>query len=791
MSQKQMNEINDLRGCLRDPIVERDDEKRRFVLRRVIALMTTGVDTSPLFAEIVLALSTTDTVSKKLIYFYLTANSDKNIDMALMTVNTFVKECSDPSPVVRGLALRSLSLLQLPQLLDFFVPVLDKGLQDSAPYVRQVAVMCSMRVYILSPQVFRQQNYYNTLQMLLRDNDTQVCFNAVSVLLEITKIESENTAKGDLPLLHEPFIVQKPLLYYLINRIPVMSEWQRCQVMRLILQYNPSTEEEIFNIMNVLEPRLYGNNSGLILACCSVFLHLTENFPNVYRQVYERIRQPLLALVTATVNVEASYAALCHVKLLVKRHPLVFRHHYKSFFANWGEPSYITAVKIDILVLIADARSVTAILEEFRYYSEDRRNRYTTVKSIEGICKIGVRLPELASKVIEYFIAFLDLESPFMRGVTLTVSKDFFRAHRQYDVIAPFVSKLLSLFSDLHFADDASRIAFVWILGEFGEHIDDAPYILEALCANLSKESTAFRLQMLTSATTLFFKRPPEMQPFLGQLFDTLLSDYTNADVLDRALFYYRLLRENPFLAAKVIYEPKQSISLFAEDEDTQLADKLFEEFDTFSVIYGVQSREFTAPSLLLRDLEEAGEGEESEDDEDDDASDGGDEVHTTASSSYASALQRSGTGPVAEPVRLPTTRSASMLDHMLAMDESSGASLCLRNDVEITTDEFQLNWDSLGEAPSFGVQLKKNNTDALEDALEDRQIYTLASGSQGDKQKYYMYAMVRGEARAHGYILLELIYDPETGYANVTLKCNPKYRSVSLELLHDILATL
>jgi hypothetical protein len=50
------------------------------------------------------------------------------------------------------------------------------------------------------------------------------------------------------------------------------------------------------------------------------------------------------------------------------------------------------------------------------------------------------------------------------------------------------------------------------------------------------------RLQLLTAAMKLFFKRPPETRPLLGRLLSIAVADASHVDVHDRALFYYRLL---------------------------------------------------------------------------------------------------------------------------------------------------------------------------------------------------------------------------------------------------------
>ena len=52
----------------------------------------------------------------------------------------------------------------------------------------------------------------------------------------------------------------------------------------------------------------------------------------------------------------------------------------------------------------------------------------------------------------------------------------------------------------------------MWILGEFGDLIEDSPYILEKIIED-NKEFNSMKLSsmILTSLVKLFFKRAPEV----------------------------------------------------------------------------------------------------------------------------------------------------------------------------------------------------------------------------------------------------------------------------------------
>ena len=82
---------------------------------------------------------------------------------------------------------------------------------------------------------------------------------------------------------------------------------------------------------------------------------------------------------------------------------------------------------------------------------------------------------------------------------------------RKYPDRAPSV--IPSLHRTLKRMDTSTgKAAVIWMLGEFGHLIDDAPYILEPLIDSLGsgeEESTAVRCELLTATVKLFFKRPP------------------------------------------------------------------------------------------------------------------------------------------------------------------------------------------------------------------------------------------------------------------------------------------
>lgn len=72
-----------------------------------------------------------------------------------------------------------------------------------------------------------------------------------------------------------------------------------------------------------------------------------------YVKVYERIKAPLLTLVSSG-SPEQSYAVLSHLHLLVMRAPYIFSSDYKHFYCQYNEPSYVKRLKLEMLTAVAN-----------------------------------------------------------------------------------------------------------------------------------------------------------------------------------------------------------------------------------------------------------------------------------------------------------------------------------------------------------------------------------------------------------------------------------------------------
>lgn len=162
--------------------------------------------------------------------------------------------------------------------------------------------------------------------------------------------------------------------------------------------------------------------------------------------------------------------------------------------------------------------------------------------------------------------------------------------------VIPAIRKCLQ-----HIDEPSGKAATIWMIGEYGHLIDESPYLLEPLIDDADTATDPDVLtELLTAATKLFFKRPPEMQKMLGRLFDTLLADGVPVRVHDKALLYYRLLSRDVRAAGQIISGDKTPVREYLEDRPSKLQSQVLNEFNTLSVIYGKPAEQFVPESYRV-----------------------------------------------------------------------------------------------------------------------------------------------------------------------------------------------
>ncbi|XP_073285321.1 beta-adaptin-like protein A [Primulina huaijiensis] len=582
-------EVSDLKLQLRQLAGSRapgTDDTKRDLFKKVISYMTIGIDVSSVFSEMVMCSATSDIVLKKMCYLYVGNYAKHNPDLALLTINFLQRDCKDEDPMIRGLALRSLCSLGVANLVEYLVGPLGNGLKDGNSYVRMVAAVGVLKLYHISASTCVDADFPALLNhLMLKDKDAQVVANCLTSLQEIWGLEASTSEEAAR---EREALFSKPVVYYFLNRIKEFSEWAQCIVLELVAKYVPAESEEIFDVMNLLEDRLQHANGAVVLATIKVFLHMTLSMTDVHQQVYERIKAPLLTLVSSG-SPEQSYAVLSHLHLLVMRASFIFCSDYKHFYCQYNEPFYVKKLKLEMLTAVANESNTYEIVTELCEYVANVDIPMAR-ESIRAVGKIALQQYDV-NAIVDRLLQFLEMEKEHVTAETLVLVKDLLRKYPQWshDCIA-----VVGNISSKNVQEPKAKAALIWMLGEYAQDMQDAPYVLESLIENWDEEHSAeVRLHLLTAVMKCFLRRPPETRQAIGAALAAGLADF-HQDVHDRALFYYRLLQYNVSVAERVVNPPKQAVSAFADTQSSETKDRIFDEFNSLSVVYQKPSYMFT-----------------------------------------------------------------------------------------------------------------------------------------------------------------------------------------------------
>jgi vesicle coat complex subunit len=97
------------------------------------------------------------------------------------------QDCNDLNPLIRALAIRTMSYIPLPVIIEALLDPLRHCLKDKDPYVRKTAAICVAKLYVQDPKTVELHGFINMLRDLLADSNPTVVANAVAALTELSE----------------------------------------------------------------------------------------------------------------------------------------------------------------------------------------------------------------------------------------------------------------------------------------------------------------------------------------------------------------------------------------------------------------------------------------------------------------------------------------------------------------------------------------------------------------------------------------------------------------------------
>ncbi|CAF2027244.1 unnamed protein product [Brassica napus] len=588
---------------LKEELNSQYKDKRKDAVKKVIAAMTVGKDVSSLFTDVLNCMQTENLELKKLVYLYLINYAKSQPDLAILAVNTFVKDSQDPNPLIRALAVRTMGCIRVDKITEYLCDPLQKCLKDDDPYVRKTAAVCVAKLFDINAELVEDRGFLEALKDLISDNNPMVVANAVAALAEIQD-------KSASPI----FEINSVTLTKLLTALNECTEWGQVFILDSLSRYKAADPREAENIVERVTPRLQHANCAVVLSAVKMILQQMEliTSTDVIRNLCKKMASPLVTLLSA--EPEIQYVALRNINLIVQKRPTILAHEIKVvFFCKYNDPIYVKMEKLEIMIKLASDRNIDqVVLLEFKEYATEVDVDFVR-KAVRAIGRCAIKLERAAERCISVLLELIKIKVNYVVQEAIIVIKDIFRRYPN-----TYESIIATLCESLDTLDEPeAKASMIWIIGEYAERIDNADELLESFLENFPEEPAQVQLQLLTATVKLFLKKPTEgPQQMIQVVLNNATVETDNPDLRDRAYIYWRLLSTDPEAAKDVVLAEKPVITDDSNQLEPSLLDELLANISTLSSVYHKPPEAFVTrlkPTVQKTEDEDYVEGGETE----------------------------------------------------------------------------------------------------------------------------------------------------------------------------------
>ncbi|CAO1627614.1 unnamed protein product [Sympodiomycopsis kandeliae] len=573
----QRTKLQELRA---DLISEKKDKgwlRKKTTLKKIIANATMGNDMSGLFNEVVDCMGIQVLDIKKMVYLYLINYGRAKANLVSNAIPGFLSDCNDRNPLIRGLAIRTMSYISVPSILSALIDPLRHSLKDSDPYVRKTAAICVAKLYMHDKKLVEKQGFIASLRDLLADANPTVVANAVASLGEISERSENIQLKLNLTIASK-----------LVSALPECSEWGQTYILESLMFFVPINYADAEILAERIAVRLQHTNSAVVLTSTKVILYLMNYIASAEfkESLCKKLSGPLVTLLSS--GPEVQYVALRNILLVIQRRPIVLQNEVKVFFCKYNDPIYVKMAKLEIIYRLANERNVEQVLAELREYATEVDVDFVR-KAVRSIGRLALKITSFSDRCVSVLVSLINTKVNYVVQEAIVVIKDIFRKYpNQYEsVIATLCENLDSL------DEPEARAAMVWIIGQYADRIENSDELLEDFLFTFLEEPTEVQLALLTATVKLFLKRPTVGGELVPKVLKWATEDVENPDVRDRGFMYWRLLSTDPSAARDIVLVEKPAISTESDRMDRHLLDQLLLHGASLASIFHRQPQTF------------------------------------------------------------------------------------------------------------------------------------------------------------------------------------------------------
>merc|ERR1719460_2895201 len=402
-------------------------------MKWLLAMMSKGRDASEFFSDVVKNVVAKSVEVKKMVYMYLSHYCDFNHqcrELALLSINSFQKDLAASNQLVRAMALRVMTSIRVPDVIQIQLLAVKKCAGDSSPYVRKCAANAIAKLVSLSDGA-EQESCDQFVATLLNDTSPMVLGSAVTAFAEVCP---------------QNWAIFHPNYRKLCQLLADCDEWAQITILGVLARYlrtqftdpaledyhklalepqrvvrrkvkkafysddedeseeevivedpwdddGPALEDDHKLALTSSLPLLKSRNSGVVLAVCSLHYHCGA--PS--NEEREKIGRALVRILRN--RPEIQYVVLKSIAVMASERPQMFAPFYATFFVKGTDAKFNREIKLEILVRLATPDSVEEILRELQTYCRGTEKDFVC-DACTAAARVADARPECADDVL-------------------------------------------------------------------------------------------------------------------------------------------------------------------------------------------------------------------------------------------------------------------------------------------------------------------------------------------------------------------------------------------------------
>eukprot|EP01124_Arcella_intermedia_P002500 TRINITY_DN11356_c0_g1_i2.p1 TRINITY_DN11356_c0_g1~~TRINITY_DN11356_c0_g1_i2.p1 ORF type:complete len:897 (+),score=141.14 TRINITY_DN11356_c0_g1_i2:31-2691(+) len=563
-------ELNEIKQSL----LSSKEDKKKEGIKDLLEVMANGVDVAALFECVVRCAASGQLETRKLCYLYfaqMIAHEDPG--MVRKALPRMQADCNDGNPLIRAMAIKTMSLVSSPELVDTIVETLKNLLNDSDAYVLKTAILCVAKLHATNPKAIEKWGLVEVVRGFLSTSGVPlVLSNAVVALHDMSRRQAESY-----------FRIDAQNVTKLLTGLDEFSEWGMVYVMDGFSRYAPRDTEETQKIIEGVSPRLQSSNSAVVLAAVKVLIkylkYVTE--PDT-TSIIQKLGPPLVSLLSK--EPEIQYVALRNINLILQKRPNLLANVTQSFFCNYSDPLYVKMEKLEIMIMLISEKNIDQVLVELKEYC-NRSDVDFVRKSVRAIGRAAVKLPKSSEKCVQVLLELIKTtKHRYVIQESVVVIKDVLRRYgHEYDHV---IETLLDEGLVEQLDEPEAKASIVWIIGEFSEKIKNINSVIQGFLSGFKEESPNVQLQLLTTVVKLFLKDPESTQQMVTNTLEVGMNEIENPDTRDRAYLYWRLLTIHPSAAKSVVASLRPLMSDDSDNLEPSVLTELLGNISTLASVY-------------------------------------------------------------------------------------------------------------------------------------------------------------------------------------------------------------